>query len=306
MSEAQSLPVWAVVVAAGSGERLGADRPKAYVRFAGRTLLAASLEMFEEHPAVDGIVVVVPEGWEERTSLLADDLCAGKIAAAVAGGATRAESVREGLEALPDSAAFVLVHDAARPLAPPDLVDRVLRGLAAGADGVVPALPLTDTVKRVDGERVLETRRPQRAGGGADAAGLSRGAAARGDRAGGRRPRRGDGLRVAGRARRRSGRPRRGRPGEPQGDDEGRPAPRGAAAGRPPGPLAVLVDYHMHLADDESGLDAAALAPAHVARYVEQARARGLEEICVTEHLHRFAAARDLLDQEWWQAERRG
>jgi 2-C-methyl-D-erythritol 4-phosphate cytidylyltransferase len=157
LSEAQSLPVWAVVVAAGSGERLGADRPKAYVRFAGRTLLAASLEVLEEHPAVDGIVVVVPEGWEERTSLLADDLCAGKIAAAVAGGATRAESVREGLEALPDSAAFVLVHDAARPLVSPDLVDRVLRGLAGGADGVVPALPLTDTVKRVDGERVLET-----------------------------------------------------------------------------------------------------------------------------------------------------
>jgi histidinol-phosphatase (PHP family) len=63
----------------------------------------------------------------------------------------------------------------------------------------------------------------------------------------------------------------------------------------------VLVDYHMHLAADEARLDAAALAPAHLARYVEQAQARGLAEICVTEHLHRFAAARDLLEQEWWQ-----
>ena len=121
MSEAESLPVWAVVVAAGSGERLGADRPKAFVRFGGRTLLAASLEMLEEHPAIDGIVVVVPEGWEERTSLLADDLCAGKIAAAVAGGATRAESVRQrARRRCPTARRFVLVHDAARPLAPPD------------------------------------------------------------------------------------------------------------------------------------------------------------------------------------------
>jgi 2-C-methyl-D-erythritol 4-phosphate cytidylyltransferase len=95
------LPVWAVVVAAGSGERLGADRPKAFVRLGSRTLLAASLETLEEHPGIDGIVCVVPEGWEERTSLLVDDLCAGKIAAAVAGGRTRSESVARGLDEVP-------------------------------------------------------------------------------------------------------------------------------------------------------------------------------------------------------------
>jgi 2-C-methyl-D-erythritol 4-phosphate cytidylyltransferase len=146
------------VVAAGSGERLGADRPKAFARFAGRTLLAASLEAFEWHDGVDGIVVVVPEGWEERASLLADDLCAAKIAAAVSGGATRADSVAAGLEALPESAAAVLVHDAARPLVTHALCDRVLAALEAGADGVVPGLAPTDTVKRVDGDgAVLET-----------------------------------------------------------------------------------------------------------------------------------------------------
>ncbi len=158
MSEAESLPVWAVVVAAGSGERLGADRPKAFVRFGGRTLLAASLETLEEHPAVDGIVVVVPEGWEERTSLLADDLCAGKIAAAVAGGATRADSVRQRARrpARQRRASCSCTTPRARSRRR-TLVDRVLRGLAGGADGVVPALPLTDTIKRVDGERVVET-----------------------------------------------------------------------------------------------------------------------------------------------------
>lgn len=151
------LSTWAVVVAGGSGERLGADRAKAYVRFGERALLAASLELFEQHEAIDGIVCVVPEGYEERTTLLADDLALSKLAAAVAGGPTRALSVGIGLAELPDRASFVLVHDAARPLASAELVDRVLDGLAGGADGVVPGLPVTDTVKRVDCGRVVET-----------------------------------------------------------------------------------------------------------------------------------------------------
>jgi len=87
--------------------------------------------------------------FEERASLLADDLCAMKIAAAVPGGATRPASVAAGLACVPESAAYVLVHDAARPLVPPEVVDRVIAALRAGAEGVVPALPLADTVKRV-------------------------------------------------------------------------------------------------------------------------------------------------------------
>jgi 2-C-methyl-D-erythritol 4-phosphate cytidylyltransferase len=151
------LSTWAVIVAGGSGDRLGADRPKAYVRFGGRTLLAASLELFERHDAIDGIVCVVPAGFEERTTLLADDLALSKLAAAVAGGSTRARSVRNGLEEVPYRATFVLVHDAARPLASPQLIDRVLDALANGAVGVVPGLPLTDTVKRIEDGRVVGT-----------------------------------------------------------------------------------------------------------------------------------------------------
>ena len=143
------MAIWAIVVAAGSGDRLGADRPKAFVRLGGRTMLAWSLAMLDDHDSVDGIVMVVPEEYEERASLLADDLCATKIAAAVPGGATRPDSVAAGLACVPESAEFVLVHDAARPLAPPEVVDRVIAALRAGAEGAVPALPLADTVKRV-------------------------------------------------------------------------------------------------------------------------------------------------------------
>ncbi len=93
--------------------------------------------------------MAVPEGFETEMSLIADDLGAGKIAAAVAGGASRAESVANALACLPESAHFVLVHDAARPLLGDELIDRVMQGLAEGADGVVPALAVTDTVKRL-------------------------------------------------------------------------------------------------------------------------------------------------------------
>jgi 2-C-methyl-D-erythritol 4-phosphate cytidylyltransferase len=153
---ADLLQTWAVVVAAGSGTRLGSDRPKAFVKLCGRLLLTHSVEMLDDHPAVDGIVLVVPSGWEEPATLLADDLAAGKVAAAVTGGRTRAESVAAGLAAVPADVDVILVHDAARPFATPALVSRVLDGVA-DADGAVPGLALTDTVKRVSGGRVVET-----------------------------------------------------------------------------------------------------------------------------------------------------
>ena len=149
--------VWMIVVGAGAGERMAADRPKAFVRFRGRTLLASSLKVFDDHPGIDGVVCVVPSGYEERATLVIDDLLADKVAAAVAGGATRVESVVEGLHALPESAAFVLVHDAARPLVSPEVVDRVLGALAGGAAAVIPGVAIPDTVKRVEGGVVVET-----------------------------------------------------------------------------------------------------------------------------------------------------
>jgi 2-C-methyl-D-erythritol 4-phosphate cytidylyltransferase len=106
---------------------------------------------------LDSIVVVAPPGWEEPAILRAEELGAGKVAACVAGGAERVDSVRAGLAEVSEEAAVVLVHDAARPLLSEAVLERVLAPLAEGWDGVVPALPVADTLKRVDGERVVET-----------------------------------------------------------------------------------------------------------------------------------------------------
>jgi len=151
------LSVWAVLAAAGRGERLGSDRPKAFAGLGGRPLLAESLERLEGSEWIDFIVIAAPPDWEEPAILLAEELGAGKVSSVVTGGASRSESVREALAEVADDAAVVLVHDAARPLVPEDVIERVLAPLSEGWDGVVPALPLSDTVKRVEGGRVVET-----------------------------------------------------------------------------------------------------------------------------------------------------
>ncbi|MEO5574611.1 MAG: 2-C-methyl-D-erythritol 4-phosphate cytidylyltransferase [Gaiellaceae bacterium] len=149
--------VWALLVAAGAGARLGEERPKAFVGLGELPLLAEPLRRLDESDWVDAIVVVVPAGWEEPAILLTEELSAGKVVAAVAGGATRAESVRIALAEVSDDALVVLVHDAARPLITDAVIERVLAPLSEGWDGVVPGLPLADTVKTVDGERVTGT-----------------------------------------------------------------------------------------------------------------------------------------------------
>jgi 2-C-methyl-D-erythritol 4-phosphate cytidylyltransferase len=149
--------VWAVLAAAGRGERLGSDRPKAFARLGGRPLLAESLARLESSDWVDAIVVAAPPEWEEPAILLAEELGAGKVSSVVTGGASRSESVREALGEVADDAAVVLVHDAARPVVPDEVIERVLGPLSDGWDGVVPGLPVSDTVKRVEGDRVVET-----------------------------------------------------------------------------------------------------------------------------------------------------
>jgi 2-C-methyl-D-erythritol 4-phosphate cytidylyltransferase len=148
---------WAVLVAAGSGERFGGKRPKAFANLAGRPLVAESIERLDASPWIEAMVVVAPADWEEPTILLAEELGAGSLRAVVTGGATRTDSVRAGLAEVPADTAFVVVHDAARPLLPDEVVERVLTALDEGWDAAVPALPLADTVKRGEGEAVAET-----------------------------------------------------------------------------------------------------------------------------------------------------
>jgi 2-C-methyl-D-erythritol 4-phosphate cytidylyltransferase len=153
----ESTGVWAVVAAAGRGERLAGGRPKAFAKLAGRPLLAESLERLERSDWVEAIVVVAPADWEEPSILLAEELGAGKVTACVTGGATRVESVRIGVGEVPADAAVVIVHDAARPLLPPEVIDRVLTALGEGWDGVVPAVAVIDTLKRAVDGQVVET-----------------------------------------------------------------------------------------------------------------------------------------------------
>lgn len=144
------MSTWALLVAAGAGERLGGDRPKAFVGLSGRPLLAEATERLDRTDWVDRIVIASAAGWEEPAMLLAEELAANKVVAVVTGGSSRAESVRAALEQVPDEALVVLVHDAARPLLGEDVIERVLAPLAEGFDGAVPGLPVADTVKRVD------------------------------------------------------------------------------------------------------------------------------------------------------------
>jgi 2-C-methyl-D-erythritol 4-phosphate cytidylyltransferase len=149
--------VWAVLAAAGRGERLGDDRPKAFARLGDLPLVAEPLRRLDESAWIEGIVVAAPPGWEEPCIVLAEELGAGKVSAVVTGGDTRAASVRAALAEVPEDAAVVLVHDAARPLVSDDVIGRVLAPLAEGYDGAVPVVPISDTVKRVREGEVVET-----------------------------------------------------------------------------------------------------------------------------------------------------
>jgi 2-C-methyl-D-erythritol 4-phosphate cytidylyltransferase len=133
------------VLAAGAGLRLGANQPKAMVSVRGRSLVAHSSASFDGHPRVDDVIVVAPASLVDVVRGLAPS-----DAVVVAGGATRQESVVCGLAALHDEVDLVLIHDSARAFAPADVVDRVLDELIAGADAVIPVLPMRDAVKQVD------------------------------------------------------------------------------------------------------------------------------------------------------------
>ena len=137
-------PVWAVVVAAGSGDRYGG--PKQYERLVGRRVLDWSLAVARASTA--GVVLVVPA--ERAAEPEAAD-------AVVAGGDTRSMSVRAGLAAVPAEAEVIVIHDAARPAAPRALFSAVIRAVNEGADGAIPGLTVVDTLKRVRDGVVVET-----------------------------------------------------------------------------------------------------------------------------------------------------
>ena len=147
------MTVGVLVPAAGRGLRLGGDTAKALRTLAGEPLLVHAVRGLLRAPSVEQVVVAAPP-----TEVGAvEALLADRVVTVVAGGAERQHSVRAALEVLPAAVDLVLVHDAARCLTPPEVVERVVATLRAGADAVVPVVPVTDTVKQVEGERVVLT-----------------------------------------------------------------------------------------------------------------------------------------------------
>jgi 2-C-methyl-D-erythritol 4-phosphate cytidylyltransferase len=149
------MSVVGLVPAGGSGERLGADRPKAFVVFGGRALYEWSVDVLSG--VCDRVIVAVPAG--HRSSVITPFGSTGgpRETDIVEGGSSRSQSVRNALDAAPE-ASVVVVQDAARPLVTADLVERCVAAVRDGADGAIAAAPVTDTVKEADGEgRVLRT-----------------------------------------------------------------------------------------------------------------------------------------------------
>ncbi len=162
-------PCWAIVLAGGSGRRLGAEKPKSFVSLAGRPLLAWSVEALARHPAITDLITVVPRDWtvEAQETVLEPlrrdgDAPACRLHAPIVGGRRRQDSALAGLEAAVRLGASesvenvpVLVHDAARPIVAPGLIDALLLSLQkacrnrTGVGGAIPVVPVGDTLKTV-------------------------------------------------------------------------------------------------------------------------------------------------------------
>ena len=152
MTPSSSPRLAVIVVAAGSGTRLNGGGPKAFVALDARSILAHALDGVFAAPAAH-VVVVVPEGYEDAARIAAGDR--GERVHVVIGGRTRQESVAAGLAVLDPDVRLVLVHDAARALTPVAVFERVVDALERGALAVIPAVPVVDTIKRVDADGVI-------------------------------------------------------------------------------------------------------------------------------------------------------
>ncbi len=146
------MAVGVVVPAAGRGSRFGSAGNKIWLEIEGRPIIAWTLSVLQNHERIDSIIVVAAPDELDRLSALAREF--SKVSAVVAGAGTRAESVGNGLAALPAQCDIVLVHDAARPIVSADLISRVVEAIMEHG-AALPGLPVTDTLKRADGEGVI-------------------------------------------------------------------------------------------------------------------------------------------------------
>ncbi len=141
------MTTWTIVLAAGAGRRFDPVRRKQYELIGSRRVVDLSLE--HARSVSDGVVVVVGHEFIPESDAPADFV--------VMGGDRRSDSVRCGLDVIPEDCDVIVVHDAARPLAQPALFEAVVDAVRAGADGAIPGITVTDTLKRVEGRRVMGT-----------------------------------------------------------------------------------------------------------------------------------------------------
>jgi 2-C-methyl-D-erythritol 4-phosphate cytidylyltransferase/2-C-methyl-D-erythritol 2,4-cyclodiphosphate synthase len=152
-----------VVVAAGKGERLGQDSPKAFVQLNGKSLLEHTLSFIAPLSSLKQLIVAIPVGYEGEARHLAEAALLGEASSddvainIVVGGSTRQASIANALAEIEPSIEVVLIHDAARAFQPTEVFNRVAQRVRETKNGVIPADAVVDTIKRIDGDRVLET-----------------------------------------------------------------------------------------------------------------------------------------------------
>lgn len=146
---------WAVLLASGKGERLGAELPKQFLEFGGRLVIEHSLDLFQALPEIEALVIVVHPQYLARLEELLGRRSRAKISAVVPGGATRQQSSDLGLRAIPDHSGRVLIHDAARPLVTSRIVQNCLAGLDR-APAVTAAIESSDTIIEIDNDGFLQ------------------------------------------------------------------------------------------------------------------------------------------------------
>ena len=147
----------AIVVAAGKGLRFGGQTPKQFLDLAGKPILAYTIAVLNSHPQIERIIVVGAEDWllyiaEE----IVDRYNFEKVHKVVSGGAQRQDSVLAGIQALEKQKGPILIHDGARPFASPEIIEAVINALAEN-DAAIPGIPVTDTIKVIENDRVKNT-----------------------------------------------------------------------------------------------------------------------------------------------------
>ena len=145
----------AIVVAAGKGTRLGGDRPKQYLELGGVPIIVHTLRQFERCREISEVITVLPAEDTAGFQSLVSEFGLKKASRAIAGGATRAQSVRNGLQAI-GNAEIVAVHDGVRPFVSADEIDQVVEAAKASGAAILTA-PVADTIKRVAGSNIVET-----------------------------------------------------------------------------------------------------------------------------------------------------